>query len=558
MAGAATTELSFSSSYRMISREAVGKAVDALLKWMRSRTEQQQKAQLLDPDDDLLYLVLTLKRIPPKSRINPYRIPLPHPLHDLASTSACLFLDDRDRSGRRRSSSCLTTAAAALDRARCLSLPLSDAIPLSALAADYRPFEARRRLCDSHDLFFADRAVLPLLPRLLGKHFFKNKKLPLALDLYRPGWPEQLRACLHATLLHLRAGSCSVLKVGRLSMSRDQIVDNVMAATEGAMAHVPKTWANVRSLHVKAVNSVALPIYQAVPELGLKIEVPVPRVPQKKDEMEKDAAEDPIGEGEVVQEEEKPKMKEEMPKKGRRIHEVPYMDTSDDLDLGYEEFLNGESEDEGILEEEGGEARMEETMNKDKTEKNKTKEGVQVGDGKQKKKKGKREDDNKNHREEEGNRKGKGESMVAVAKKKELKKDGEVKKEKDKKGRKGSSAVDSVTDGNYDAGKDGDVDILSGDDEVEKVGAMKKLKKDDKMKKEKAKSSKNDGREDDDRGHKDGGAEESYNGMTTSKKVMKVTKENAKVKKGKDGMTNRWEDKVVKKIKRTKLRHETD
>ncbi|KAG1347059.1 putative ribosomal L1 domain-containing protein 1-like [Cocos nucifera] len=325
---------------------------------MRARAEQQQKAQLLDPDDDLLYIVLTLKRIPPKSRLNPYRIPLPHPLHDLASTSTCLFLDDRDRSGRRRSSSSLTNAAAALDRARSLSLPLADAIPLSALAADYRPFEARRRLCDSHDLFFANRAVLPLLPRLLGKRFFKKKKHPLALDLSRSGWPEQLRACLRSTLLHLRAGSCSVLKVGRLSMARDQIVDNVTAAIEGAMAHVPKKWANVRSLHVRAVNSVALPIHQAVPELGLKIEVPAPRMPQKKDEMEEDA-EESIGEGEIVQEEEKQKL-EEMRKKGRRIHELPYMDTANDLDLGYEVLLNDESE--------GGEARMEETMNKGKTE----------------------------------------------------------------------------------------------------------------------------------------------------------------------------------------------
>jgi ribosome biogenesis protein UTP30 len=41
---------------------------------------------------------------------------------------------------------------------------------------------------------------------------------------------------------------------------------------------IPKNWANVRALHLKAVDSVALPIYQAVPELGLKIEVPVERL----------------------------------------------------------------------------------------------------------------------------------------------------------------------------------------------------------------------------------------------------------------------------------------
>jgi ribosome biogenesis protein UTP30 len=57
-------------------------------------------------------------------------------------------------------------------------------------------------------------------------------------------------------------------------MEEEEIVDNVMAAVEAAVEKVPKNWANVRALQLKAVDSVALPIYQAVPEIGLKIEVP--------------------------------------------------------------------------------------------------------------------------------------------------------------------------------------------------------------------------------------------------------------------------------------------
>jgi ribosome biogenesis protein UTP30 len=57
-------------------------------------------------------------------------------------------------------------------------------------------------------------------------------------------------------------------------MEEEEIVDNVMAAVEAAVEKVPKKWANVRALHLKAVDSVALPIYQVVPELGMKIEVP--------------------------------------------------------------------------------------------------------------------------------------------------------------------------------------------------------------------------------------------------------------------------------------------
>ncbi|EMS66041.1 Ribosomal L1 domain-containing protein 1 [Triticum urartu] len=87
-----------------------------------------------------------------------------------------------------------------------------------------------------------------------------------------------VRKVLSSTFLYLRTGTCSGIKVGRLDMEEEEIVDNVMAAVEAAVEKVPKKWENVRALHLKAVDSVALPIYQVVPELGMKIEAPVARL----------------------------------------------------------------------------------------------------------------------------------------------------------------------------------------------------------------------------------------------------------------------------------------
>lgn len=56
-------------------------------------------------------------------------------------------------------------------------------------------------------------------------------------------------------------------------MPEDEIVENVIAVIEGSMEHIPKGWTNIRSLHIKASDSVSLPIYQAVPQIGLKIPV---------------------------------------------------------------------------------------------------------------------------------------------------------------------------------------------------------------------------------------------------------------------------------------------
>jgi len=113
-----------------------------------------------------------------------------------------------------------------------------------------------------------------MLPRLLGKSFYSTKKAPLAVDFARAGWPEQVRKVLSSTYLYLRTGTCCGIKVGRLDMEEEQIVENVLAAVDATVEKVPKKWANVRALHLKSVDSVALPIYQVVPELGLKIEVP--------------------------------------------------------------------------------------------------------------------------------------------------------------------------------------------------------------------------------------------------------------------------------------------
>ncbi|NP_001146382.1 Ribosomal L1 domain-containing protein 1 [Zea mays] len=251
-----------------VPRETVASAVASLTMWMKKRTAQTRPNLLADERDDLVVLQLSLRRIPASSSARPRLLPLPHPVIGHDGASVCVISDDRPKS-RSPSASDLLHASKSLHR-----LPVSDVIPLSTLRTDYRPYESRRRLAASHDLFIADRAIVPLLPRVLGKAFYATKKAPIGVDFSRVGWPEQVRKVLGSAFLYLRSGTCSGIKVGRLDMEEEVIVDNVMAAVEEAVEKVPKKWANVRALHLKAVDSVALPIYQVVPELGMKIEVP--------------------------------------------------------------------------------------------------------------------------------------------------------------------------------------------------------------------------------------------------------------------------------------------
>nr|AFK37631.1 unknown [Medicago truncatula] len=279
--------------------DTVAKAVDSLLKWRKSRLETE-KPKLFDEDEEFVYLILTLKKIPSKGRVNPHKIPIPHSLISAASEQ-CLIIDDRANKPSR------ITKDEAQKKVQSESIPISKILKLSKLMTDYRPFEAKRKLCNSYDLFFADKAIVPLLPRLLGKQFFKKRKIPVQVDLQKKNWKEQIEKACSSALLFLRTGTCSVVKVAKLSMERDEIVENVVAAMEGVVEVLPKKWAVVRSFHVKLLESLALPVYQAVPDVRLKIE----GVKDLEDKLVKD--------------EKKVKDAKKSKKKGR-IHEIKYMD----------------------------------------------------------------------------------------------------------------------------------------------------------------------------------------------------------------------------------------
>ncbi|XP_043702628.1 ribosomal L1 domain-containing protein 1-like [Telopea speciosissima] len=320
-----------SSTSSRVGSGTVGKAVDALLNWNESK-KKQQKAQLIE-EDDFLYLILTLKKIPANGRTNPYKIPLPHPLHS-PEEELCLIIDDRSKAR--------LTSEAAKKKVQADGIPITKVLKLSKLKTDYRPFEAKRKLCNSYDLFFADKRVIPLLPKLLGKQFFKKKKIPIPVELTHKNWKAQIEHACGSALLYLRTGTCSVLKIARVSLGRDEIVANVVSAIDGIAEIIPKKWANVRSFHLKMSESLALPLYQSVPDMVFKIEGVKKKEEESKEEI-------PAGlesgkEGKLK--DEKKSGKKKVSKKGR-IHEVRYMDNNLDELLGNEELDGDEDSDDG-------------------------------------------------------------------------------------------------------------------------------------------------------------------------------------------------------------------
>ncbi|KAH9293637.1 hypothetical protein KI387_041157 [Taxus chinensis] len=156
-------------------------------------------------------MVITLKKIPGKERTNPYKIPIPNPIFPLdGSVEICLIINDGEKKVSRVSSEF------AKAKVKEEGLPISKILKFSKLKTDYKPFEAKRKLCGSFDMFMADRSVIPLLPKYLGKSFYKKKKHPIPIDLSHKQWRRQIELSCSCALVFMpsRRGFFKIKGVG--------------------------------------------------------------------------------------------------------------------------------------------------------------------------------------------------------------------------------------------------------------------------------------------------------------------------------------------------------
>uniref|UniRef100_A0A7S0S7C7 Ribosomal protein L1 n=1 Tax=Mantoniella antarctica TaxID=81844 RepID=A0A7S0S7C7_9CHLO len=236
----------------------VAKAVAALTTHIE-KVRSEGKSQLFDEDGDgdTYNLMISMRKVPAKGSNKLVPIAIPHPLLNLDVAEVCLIVKDHLGEGHKDAKK----RVAAMEKCG-----VAKVLGISKLRNNYKPHEAKRKLCDSYDLFCADARVLPLLPKLLGKTFFKKKRQPVPVDLTKKDWPAQIRKAAAATYVHMGAGTCISVKVGKSAQSQAEVVANALAAIAGAVEVIPRKWANVQCIYMKTIESVALPIYNAMPE----------------------------------------------------------------------------------------------------------------------------------------------------------------------------------------------------------------------------------------------------------------------------------------------------
>lgn len=277
------------------------KASRALLKHIQSENTRKEAASntknLLkassegehDKDAEPLWLILTTKKyISDQRRLKPGKILLPHSVNQSQTTSVCLITCDPQRTFK--------DSIAHPSFPATLSPKIQKVIGISKLKARYKSFESRRQLLDEHDVFLADARVITLLPKALGKTFYKGPKKPVPVNLEpyktsdtaatkkgaiakKSGSQEnnksksiapplqiakEIERTLSCTLVYLSPAVTTAIRVGLSSFTPTQVAENVDAVVQGMVnKFIPKGWRNIRSVHIKGPNTMALPIWLA-------------------------------------------------------------------------------------------------------------------------------------------------------------------------------------------------------------------------------------------------------------------------------------------------------
>ncbi|KAI7084160.1 ribosomal protein L1 [Hortaea werneckii] len=276
------------------------RASTALLKKIQSdeATSQKttEKASLLadadeaDVEDETpVWMILTTKKhIVDKKRLKPGKIPLPHPYLDTSDESLRICLITADP--QRRYKDLIEDASFPVE----LGKRVQRVLGLEKLKTKYKSFESRRQLLSEYDVFLADDRIITYLPGVLGKVFYKTgskRPIPVSFEGKRQNVDEQgnkrrklseggnkvtktevkpadvaheIERALSSALVHLAPSTTTAVKVGKATMEPNALQENVETAVQTMVdRYVPQQWRNVRSIHIKGPNTVALPIWLA-------------------------------------------------------------------------------------------------------------------------------------------------------------------------------------------------------------------------------------------------------------------------------------------------------
>ena len=226
----------------------------------------------------------TKKHIADKKRLKPTKIQLPFPLNTSPTLSICLITADPQRTYK----DLVTSPAFPAE----LSKRITKVVGIDKIKKKFSQYEAQRKLFAEHDIFLADDRIITMLPKTLGKTFYKSTaKRPIPVCIAAPapksdgkkiakakggdsktgGEPataqaiaKEIERAVQSALVHISPSVSTAVRIGYANMKPEELAANVEAVVNEMIEKlVPKKWRNVRGIHIKGKDTAALPIWLA-------------------------------------------------------------------------------------------------------------------------------------------------------------------------------------------------------------------------------------------------------------------------------------------------------
>jgi len=237
------------------------RAVNGLLKVVE---EAQKKTSSLIEENTQIQLQYAFKKIP-QLKNKRIHVKVPHSLIT-ENTDVCLFVKDvhkgaEDQEDKRDFQPSVRHFRKIVDEA---GVKVEEIIPLIQLKREFHDFETQRKLCDSFDVFLCDDRISKFLPRLLGKNFFKKRRLPVNVKLN--DGPKAAANTLAKALSSVHGvvtgqGASTSLTVAHTGLTPQQIAENICTIVQHLVTVLPPGWANIRSLHITTTKTTSIPLF---------------------------------------------------------------------------------------------------------------------------------------------------------------------------------------------------------------------------------------------------------------------------------------------------------
>ncbi|XP_068965343.1 ribosomal L1 domain-containing protein 1 [Bombus flavifrons] len=236
-------------------------------------TEEQLKNNnaLFDDESQSIFMQITCIRVPKTPR-RCIRILLPYSIVS-SNDEIALFVGDLQRGRRKDYEPTIEYYEDLLRKHNCTKIKAI--IPMNQVKTEYDQYELKRKLVGSYDHFLVDGKIAGHLSHLLGREFYKKRKLPTSIRMHSKDLKHEIDYALRKTVMQIHSyGDTHIIQIGHTSMKKEEIIENILATCSYLSKNYPGGWANIRSIRIKTSSSLGLPIYTTLKNKCL-VRVPI-------------------------------------------------------------------------------------------------------------------------------------------------------------------------------------------------------------------------------------------------------------------------------------------